>query len=195
MPRRGRVAWLAAGALLTVLAVTVGPATAGLWLARQSETRHETYALAGGELTVEFSGVDVRVAPGTAGEVTVEHTLTWSYAKPTHTEQWDGQILRISAGCRRIPIGPPCDTDYTLRVPADVHLTIRGGSGDVIVDRLRSAAAHIQTTSGDIDITVAPGTTYRLQITSTEQRVDIPHDAGASSTIIAHSDRGSVRIR
>lgn len=229
----GRVAWLAAGALLTVVAVTVGPATVGLWLARQTEAQQETHELAEGELTVEFRGVDIQVEPGTVGEVTVEHTLTWSSAKPRLNERWDGQTLRIMAECGPVFIGPPCDADYTLRVSPDTQLTIRGESGDLVIDDfsgqlsaqvtagdvtvngLRSAEAHLQTTSGDIrarfsqpparveaatttgdiDLTVPPGTAYRMQITATEQRVDVPHDAGASRTIIVRSDRGSVRIR
>jgi len=144
-----RTGWLLAGAVLTVIAVTVGPATAALWLARQLETQRRTYELRGDAFAVEFDDPDIRIVPGHAGELVVERSLAWSAGRPTVTEEWDGQRLRISAECPRVPIGPRCDVEYTLRVPPGAALAARGGHGDLTIGDL-DGRLSAQTTSGDI---------------------------------------------
>jgi Putative adhesin len=169
-----RTGWLMAGAVLTMIAVTLGPATVGLWLARQTETQHQAYQHAGGALTVESGEPDIRVVPGRAGEVTVERTLVWAAGKPRVAEEWDGETLRITAECSRSalarsPIGPRCDVDYTLRVPPDVLFAIRGGHGDLVIDGI-DGRLSAQTTSGDITAASLRCTEADLRTTSGDVR-------------------------
>jgi hypothetical protein len=136
--------------VLTVLAITLGPLTAGLWLARQTETQHQTYPQTGTHIELVLAGLDVQVLPGNEGEIAVERQLTWSLARPELDQRWDGQTLHATAtACPPIAVGPQCTVDYTLRVPPGSTITATIQAGDLTVHDI-SADLDLSASDGDI---------------------------------------------
>lgn len=147
-PVRLRAGWLTAGTVLTVLAITVGPLAAGLWLARQTETRHQTYPHTGTHVELVLAGLDVQVLPGKEGEIAVERRLTWSLSRPELDERWAGRTLHATAAaCPPIAVGPQCNVDYTLRVPP----------GSTIGATIRAGDLTVRDMSGDLDLSASDG--------------------------------------
>jgi Putative adhesin len=212
---RARVAWLATGALVTVVTILAGAATVGLWLARQTETRHLTYELDATQVGLDLPGIDVAVVAGEPGLLTVERRLVWATTKPVTRERWDGQTLAVDADCPSLPIGPRCDVVYTLWVPPRGDLAIRTGSGDLRATGLGAAAVtvhtgsgdvelhfveaprrlDIETGSGDVEVAVPPSTQYRVDSDADQPSVAVPQDSGATHVITVHTGSGSLRVR
>ncbi|WP_143591082.1 DUF4097 domain-containing protein [Thermoactinospora rubra] len=107
-----------------------------------------TFAHAGGELTVEADLGKLRIEPGAAAQVQVERRLRGKAARDGNNswELKDG-VLRLHARCEMV-VGD-CGADYTVRVPPDVELTVRGGDDPVSVVRL-SGRVTVTTTGGAI---------------------------------------------
>jgi hypothetical protein len=212
---RARTAWLVVGAVLTTATIVVGSATAGLWLARQSETRSHTYQLPTTPILLDLPGVDVVIMTGESGNLTVQRHLTWATAKPDVQESWDGQALRVRIDCPSLAIGPGCGVDYLVRVPPGLALEIRATSGDVRGTDLRPAELAIRTRSGDVDLrfTAAPrrlevetgsgdvdlmlpgADAYHVQSDAEQSDVDVRQHPTAPHTITVHTDGGSLSIR
>lgn len=212
---RARTAWLVVGAVLTTATIVVGSATAGLWLARQSETRSHSYQLPTTPILLDLPAVDVTIVTGESGALTVQQQLTWATSKPEVEQSWDGHALRVSVECPSLPIGPSCGVDYLVRVPPGLAVEIRATSGDVrgtdlhpadLVIRtrtgdvdLRFTAAprrlDVETGSGDVDLMVPAAVTYRVQSDAEQSDVDVPQDPTAPHTITVHTDDGSLSIR
>jgi hypothetical protein len=211
---RARRAWLVVGAVLTTVTIVVGSATAGLWLARQSETRSHTYQLPTTPILLDLAGVDVAIMPGDSGTLTVQQHLTWATSKPQVEQSWDGHALRVSVDCPSLPIGPSCGVDYLVRIPPGLAVEIRATSGDVRGTDLHAADLVIRTRTGDVDLrfTAAPrrleaetgsgdvylmvpaADTYRVQSDAEQSDVDVPQDPNAPHTITVHTDDGSLSI-
>jgi hypothetical protein len=190
-PVRFRRGWLTAGTVLTVLAVTVGPLTAGLWLARQTETRHQTHPFSGTHVELAFDGLDVLILPGKDGEIAVDGQLTWSLSKPELDERWDGRTLHLTAAdCPPIAVGPPCTVHYTLRVPP----------GSAITATIRSGDLTVRDTSGDLDLSAGGGDVAATDIRSS--RVSIRTSSGDIGLRFTHepeqvettTNRGNITI-
>lgn len=188
-PTRSRPVWLAAGATLVALAVTAGPITVGLWLARQTETQDQTYPLSGTRVELDITDVDVRIVPGRAGEVAVERHLTWSYAKPKLDERWDGSSLRVTADCAAIPVGPRCDINYAVHLPP----------GTAVVARLRSGDLKLRGMTGDLDLSTGDGD---LHVDSIDGRLSVRATSGdvtatglRCNQVDVQTTTGDVRLR
>jgi Putative adhesin len=210
-----RVSWLATGALVTVVTILAGAATAGLWLARQTETQHRTYDLDTTQIGLDLPGVDVAVVAGQPGLLRVERRLAWATSKPVTREHWDGHALAVDAECSSLPIGPRCDVIYTLWVPPRADLAIRTGSGDLRATGLGAAvlSVHtgsgdvelhfvepprrldIETGSGDVEVTVPSSAQYRVDSDADQPSVTVPQDPQATHVITVHTGSGSLRVR
>jgi hypothetical protein len=177
---RFRVVWLTAGTVLTVLATTLGPLTAGLWLARQTETRHQTYPHTGTHLELAFADLDVQLLPGKKGEIAIERQLTWSLSRPELDERWDGRTLHATAACPRIAVGPQCDVAYTLRVPPGLPITATIRAGDLTV----------RDTSGDLDLSASDGD---IHLDNTDGQLSV--HIGTDADDVAATDIRSNRVR
>ncbi|WP_187406049.1 hypothetical protein [Microbispora tritici] len=148
MRRAVRIGWISAGAALTVS--VVGAMTWAAWLEirlphagdfsfpgsyrssvldqRGTETRTVTYAVTAPRIIVDVRGrVDVRVAPGAPGRLSVRRETTWHGAPPSLSESWEsGKTLRAEVTCSPGPgrVDAGCRTVYTLSAPPGVGVLV-----------------------------------------------------------------------
>jgi hypothetical protein len=168
-PRRGRGAWIVGGVVVIVVAVAVAVLT--VWFVRDrtlgasQEDQQQTYPHPVSAVTLDLDGGDVTVGAGADDQVAVHRHLSWRGTRPTVTEQWEGDILHITARC---PGSGDCSTDYGLTVPAPAAVTVNDRGGAITTTGVRGAQ-QLHTGGGDVDVT------------------------GAGSTVDAHTDGGAVR--
>lgn len=117
-------------------------------------TEAQTYQQKVRSIEVAVESGDVEVRPGAGGEVSVKRQFKWSGTKPTISEKWSGEQLRIETDCPENENN--CSVDYIISVPSHVtvnaqtqagHINITGVEGDM----------RLTTSAGNIDITEAKG--------------------------------------
>jgi Putative adhesin len=151
--------WRVAGSAFTAVCLLAGTGLVASTLALQERDEHRTYARPVNRIVVDLGEGRLSVRPGDAG-VTVDRHLSWSWIRPSTTEQWDGQTLNIHAVCgsREPPsVAVNCRTDYALTVPPEAELDVRTRDGDIRVDGVHG---HLQlaSSSGGIAVTGTAGT-------------------------------------
>ncbi|OPG05801.1 hypothetical protein [Microbispora sp. GKU 823] len=143
-----RTRWIAAGAALTVCAVVAmalaawseirvphasdfsfpGSYKSSVLDQRGTETRTVTYAVTTSRIIVDVRGrVDVRVAPGVPGRLSVKRETTWHGGPPSMSETWEsGKTLRVEVTCSRDlgPVDADCRTVYTVSAPPGVGVLV-----------------------------------------------------------------------
>ncbi|GIH63672.1 hypothetical protein [Microbispora siamensis] len=148
MRRAVRTRWIAAGAALTVSAVVAmalaawteirvphsydfsfpGSFESSVLDERSTETRTVTYAVTTPQIIVDVRGrVDVRVAPGVPGRLSVKRETTWHGGSPSMSETWEsGKTLRVEVSCSRDlgRVDPGCRTVYTVSAPRGVGVLV-----------------------------------------------------------------------
>ncbi|MEU0567334.1 hypothetical protein ABZ297_18390 [Nonomuraea sp. NPDC005983] len=148
MRRAVRVRWIVSGAALTVCTVVAmalsawseirvphssdvafpGSYQSSVLDQRGTETRTVTYAITTPQIVVDVRGrVDVRVAPGVPGRITVQRETTWQGGSPSMSESWEsGKTLRVEVTCSRDlgRVDPGCRTVYTLSAPRGVGVLV-----------------------------------------------------------------------
>jgi hypothetical protein len=210
--------WLVAGLGATLLLASIGgffswgALTGGLW---GSSTETTTFTRPVTALTVQGGASDVEVRGGApAGTVEVTRELHWGpgSSRPTPQESWTGQTLTIEAdgGCG---IFSWCGVDYVVRVPDGTGVTVRTGSGDVVLggslgavafgvgsgdvetDRLASDRVTGTTGSGDIDVElVRPASAVALEAGSGDVTVVVPSGTSYATTVDTGSGDEQVAI-
>ncbi|MBB5871769.1 hypothetical protein F4553_005148 [Allocatelliglobosispora scoriae] len=150
--------WRALGTAFTIVALLIGGLVAWSFVGRpdpQSEHQEQTYQHAITKIVfedVDSGNVHVSASPATE-EVAIDRYLKWSRSKPTYTERWDGDTLRIKLHCddNRWWWGDDCSIDYAVKVPTDIAVEIDATSGDLDVLGTKGAV-KITATSGDVKI-------------------------------------------
>lgn len=163
---RSRGPWLGLAGL--GLALVIG----SFGVVTESETVTEVRPFTGTAISFGVSSNDVEVVGGApAGTIEVTRRFEWGLGgtKPKLNETWDDGGVAISgASCQGVSWR--CGVDYIVRVPDNVAVELRGGSGDVVLggslgtidvevgsgdieaDGLSSADVRLQTGSGDVDL-------------------------------------------
>ncbi|MEO3870316.1 DUF4097 family beta strand repeat-containing protein [Nonomuraea sp. B12E4] len=153
-----RAAWLAGGAVATVVALVLS--TGLLWSLFADGTppvdrRGRIIPFTRDEVRIQVGQgqVNLFVEPGEAGEMLVFRALRWSADRPTITETWEEHsgTLRLEAVCHHSdqPDGPLCVADYTLFVPPETRVEAATTSGALNVNRL-FGGLRLTSLSGDI---------------------------------------------
>ncbi|MEV4577869.1 DUF4097 family beta strand repeat-containing protein [Nonomuraea jabiensis] len=164
-----RVAWLAAGALATAIALllSVGGLWRGVARARMPEEstqrsiafEHKNVRIKAGKGTQ----VDLTVLPGRAGELLIDRALRWSRDRPTITEEWDvrSSTLRLDAVCpgEEQPDGPVCWADYVIYVPPEIDVEASTGNGLLHVNDL-FGKVRLSSVAGNIVVNNISGTIW-----------------------------------
>ena len=160
-----RKVWLVAGAVTTVVALTLS--TLNLWRVFAGARTPRDVTLR----SIPFDGDSVRVKagkgqvalsvlPGKAGELLVERALRWDGERPKVTEDWDprSRTLSLEAVCPGSdqPKGPLCQADYTLFVPPETDLEASTRSGHITVHGL-FGDVRLTSVSGDVDVREVSG--------------------------------------
>ncbi|MFJ2032198.1 hypothetical protein [Streptosporangium sp. NPDC087985] len=148
MRRAARTVWIVGGAALTVSAVLSmalaawtqirvphgydfsfpGSYQSSLLDQSATETRTVTYAVTTPQIIVDVRGrVDVRVAPGVPGRLSVKRETTWHGGPPSMSETWEsGKTLRVEVTCpgELGRVDPDCRTVYTVSTPPGVGVLV-----------------------------------------------------------------------
>lgn len=157
--------WRMAGALLTVLVLTITSFGVWLWIAQGTETQRASYARQVSALTIDADTADVTVVAGVPGRVDVVRQLNWSAQKPEISEQWVGDKLVIRVDCtnRIKPFNGirlnKCDVGYRLSAPPGIPVTVDSDGGDIEVSQM-TGALHLSAKSGDIIANGSQGRVY-----------------------------------
>jgi hypothetical protein len=186
--RRRHMGWRIVGAVFAVLTICAGVLTTVSWLARQTEIQDQTYLRPATQIEIQGDTGNVTLVPGGPG-VAVHRHLTWSWSKPSISETWEGQTLRLNTRCPGVALGPGCGVDYTLRVPVNATVVAHTSTGDISVRGLRGSLT-LSTSTGDVHVTDAPGA-----LSARTNTGDIDASGLASPTVDAHTDTGDVQLR
>ncbi|NJP90365.1 hypothetical protein HCN51_13035 [Nonomuraea sp. FMUSA5-5] len=163
-----RALWLAAGAVATVVVLTVS--TVGLWngfagARTPTDVTIRSIPFDGQELRVKTGKgqVNLWIVSGKAGELLIRRSLSWSRDRPTVTEDWDAsaRTLRLDAVCPRYdqPDGPICEADYLLAVPPETSVEAATSVGQLTVDEL-FGDLRLTSVSGDVNVNSLAGDLY-----------------------------------
>jgi hypothetical protein len=184
--------WLLIGAVVLVVVLTVGGLVAWRLIGQgvpQRETQVTTYDQAVLKVFFDGAGSDVTVhaREGTTA-VTVRRTLHWTDTKPTATEEWTGDTLRITYDCPDWAFVSDCGVDYSVDLPPSVAIEADISSGDISAFG-PVGPVNLRTSSGDIQ---ARGLTAAADVHTSSG--DIVLEALESSTLVAESTSGDITI-
>jgi hypothetical protein len=163
-----RAAWLAAGAVVTVIALLVS--TVILWreFARARtpmDITQRSIAFEKSKVAIKaVSGeVSVVIMSGEAGELLIHRTLRWSENRPKIAEDWDAatSTLRLEADCpgadqldRTI-----CQADYMIFVPPEIDIVAGTTAGELIVNDV-FGSVRLTSVSGNVGVHDVSGSVW-----------------------------------
>jgi putative adhesin len=162
-------------------------------------------------IVVHSDAGDVRLTPAAVARVTVEQRRTWLWQAPTVRTTLHGGTLELTGRCPAARLMDLCETEFTLRVPTDVAVTVYSGAGaidvrgldgpldlrsttgEIVAKELLSESVRARTTAGDL----------RLGFISAPPHVDAETTSGdvdlalpvANYRIDASSRSGDVAVR
>lgn len=185
--------WLVLGAALTVAALAVS--TGLVWQAvadpsPPSELTWRSIPFRGGALTIEAGDdIHVHIQAGRAGSVGIGRNLIWTGRKPTVSEEWADDALRLDGGCSgdHLPGLPDCVINYQLFVPPETD-----------VEATTSASLSVSGIHGDVSLTSAWGLvdaddlTGDLRLRSETGDIDAARLRGG--VVDAETGTGTVRL-
>jgi hypothetical protein len=148
----GNRTWRLAGVLVTVVALLVG----GFFIVRTlfgssaaaEEQQRQSYQRPVTRLEFDVDSGDISVAPAGDGQISVERTLHYRRAKPTSSEEWTGDTLRLASRC---PEEKGCWVNWTVRVPAGVAVLASTQAGDVSTVDI-TGELDLTSTAGDVSV-------------------------------------------
>jgi hypothetical protein len=170
-PLSGLSSW---GRLVAASAVIVigSLVTIGAWALLTTEREVSTYSVRGSlnGIALDLGEGDAQIiGAGTSPVVAVQRTDHFSFGHDADTTRsLQRGVLRIHSRCP-ITVLHTCSSDYQLRVPENVPISVRTGSGTVDFDGFRGTA-HITTSSGGISVAGFCG--FSLQARSETGDVD-----------------------
>jgi hypothetical protein len=158
---------------------------------------------------IPLSDVTVQAAAGDVRVATVDGLLEVSSAAGD-VEAGDVQgAARVTTASGDVRLGAIAGPAQVRTVSGDVwvrrsvaDLTTRSVSGDVMVTDLVGGAVSVSTTSGEVDLTIAPGKQVHLDISTVtgELRSELQDDGGRAGSEVdidlrCRSVSGGVRLR
>lgn len=189
-PLAGLSPWgrLVAASAVVVLGSLI---TIGVWALLTTERETVTYdvrgSLNGIALDIGDGNAQI-IGAGTSPIVAVRRTDHSSFGHDADTVRSLRQgVLRIHARCP-VTVLHTCSSDYQLRVPENVPISVRTGSGDVQFEGFRGTA-RITTGSGAISVAGFCG--FALQARSETGNVDAAA-ACPSERMLLRSRTGSI---
>jgi hypothetical protein len=156
--------WLVgAGLAMTVVLVGVSALAAVNAMARRTVNEKSTYGFKGKAVSIELTVGEVKILPGTIDDqILVSRTLTYGLRRPFVEERIDGDIFKVRDGDCAMPVGAICHVKWLLQVPPDVHLSIATESGDISVFPGMTGAVNLTSDSGDVSARGLTGPSVQL---------------------------------
>ncbi|WP_336215738.1 DUF4097 family beta strand repeat-containing protein [Nonomuraea sp. LPB2021202275-12-8] len=157
-----RAVWRVAGAILTVVALTLSTVTISAGFAQAllpTESSVRTIAFEGRtqlKIAADRGDVRVTVQAGEAGVIVIDRWLRWEQDKPSVSEDWDGRTLRLGASCSGQPEQPLCEAEYHLLVPPETDIEATASTGAVTVSRMYGDV-RVSSVSGAVFVTETSG--------------------------------------
>jgi hypothetical protein len=162
-------------------------------------------------IVVHSDAGSVRLTPAAVERVTVEQKRTWLWEAPTVQTTLTGGTLELTGRCPAARLMDLCQTEFTLRVPTGVAVTVDAGAGAIDVRGL-DGPLDLRTTTGTITATellseqVSAHTTagdLRLSFVSAPPKVTATTETGdvdvalpvANYHVDASSRSGDVAVR
>lgn len=189
--------WKILGTAFTVVAIVIGGIAVWSYVGRpdpQIENQAQTYQHAISKIVfTDIDSGDVHIRGGAdhaKDAVAIDRRLSWTHNKPTYSENWDGDTLRIKVYC--VDSGwwwrDNCAIDYDVKVPADVAVEVETTSGDINVSGT-TGVVKLTATSGDADLTNTSGP-VSVRLTSG----DLTTDNLSSTAVDAEITSGDARL-
>lgn len=139
-----------------VVGIAAGGFYAWGFLGHRSDQHHQIYQHAVHEIDVATGSTDITLTSGTAGQVTVDRELDWTYARPNVVETWDGDVLRIATTCPSGWDATGCAAHYTIAVPSGVAVDGQVTSGNIAVHGI-TGGVRLTVDSGDFSTDAVEG--------------------------------------
>ncbi|WP_214370357.1 DUF4097 family beta strand repeat-containing protein [Pseudonocardia sp. H11422] len=146
-------------------------------------------------LEIDSDSGRVTVRPGPDGAAEVQHTSTWTGARPELTQAVEGDTLRIAARCPDRSGRERCEIDLTVTVPATTAVRTQVGAGAITVSDL-SGDQDLRTSAGAVEATglraasvTAQGSagSVELEFAAPPRSVDARSSAGSVSVYVPRS--------
>ncbi|GAB3592449.1 DUF4097 family beta strand repeat-containing protein [Angustibacter peucedani] len=198
------------GIALAVASVLAGTLSLVGSLARDSLQRSATYQGVR-VVDVDVSAEHVELVAGPEGSTQLTRRISWSLARPTVTEQLDGDRLVVRSHCPW-SFGRGCSGRVELVVPpgTEVHahssagsvsatgltgvLDLSSSAGGVDGEDLAAATVRAQSSAGSVELAFATAPTS-VDATSSAGSVEVALPRGAESYLVdAGSSAGSTEI-
>lgn len=136
-PGGARAAWIALGSIFAVATLLYGTFSIVQLLAFARTSTRDVFA-------EDVRSIDVRNGAGrttivaTQGdEVVVEASITYGIQKPQNDSRVEGDQLVVRSDCSGF--AQWCTVNYTVRVPPDVEVYVRGSGGGVVIEGIDGA--------------------------------------------------------
>lgn len=188
----GRAAWLAGGAVVTILAI--GGTAMGIWLGTgaraltHSATQTASYTGTPTRIVLRIGSGDITIKPGPAGRITERKRLQWASGRPLLTEHWDRHVLDIAQHCPGGFLGSNCGVSFWLTVPPGVAVSATTASGDIVVGGI-TGTLTLESSSGNV---TAAGPVANVSASTASGDVSVT--GARSADIVARSASGNVSL-
>lgn len=158
-----RAAWLAAGAVVTVIVlVSMGRVFAGAAVPPQRAEDEQTIVHAVTKVVVDSNAGDTVLSAGPAGQVRLERSTVSSLgAGPEVEQRWEGDVLHLRARCPEGGVAGigDCAADFVLEVPAEIDVDLRTEAGTLSVTGL-TGDLRLASSAGDIELSEVGGSIH-----------------------------------
>jgi DUF4097 and DUF4098 domain-containing protein YvlB len=188
-----RTAWKVLGGLLAVVVLFFGVTQTVTALAHEEETFVEEFT------ADDVRVVDVRNAAGSVtirgsderegGSIQVRSRVSHGLRRTGHTERIEGERLVLDSSCP-IFFSTFCEVAYTVDVPTEVDVVVRGSGGSITVTDV-TGDVELDADGGGVDVARVGGDFLRMDSDAgSVSAVDV-----ASSDVEATSDAGGVSVQ
>lgn len=206
-----RGAWKVLGGLIAAALLVLGVIQAVVGLAHEEYTEVDTFPaddVAMLDVRNSAGGVTIRGSESNSDEITVTARISHGLRRTGHRESLQGDRLVLDTSCP-IFLSSFCDVRYTIDVPTDIDVVVRGAGGSVNVNDV-TGDVDLNSDSGGVDVARVGGGLLRIDsdagsVTATDVRssdVEATSDAGGvyvgfarpPQAVWADSDAGGVEV-
>jgi hypothetical protein len=194
---------LAAGVVLSVLAIAWGTLHLIDLLGRTSEDRSATLPATGGQLVVSSSGGGIRITAGDVPDIRIVAHLRYGLSAPRLRQESGPDGVHLDASCPWY--SSFCSVHYEITVPSGIAVRAESSGGSITV-RGVSGAIDTESSGGSVTVAEATGSVRAhssggsVTVDSSSGSVDLDSSGGGivgtglRGDARAESSGGSVRL-